>query len=73
MPGCYQGVDDRPDANATTTWHVALRPGQRKALDKEKENDALIDKVEKLKAAIRIKVKHPFKTLLRLFQTLKWQ
>ena len=30
----YQGVEKRPDANAEVTWHVAMRPGKRRALDK---------------------------------------
>ena len=31
----YQGIEKRPDANADVTWHVAMRPGKRKALNKE--------------------------------------
>src|SRR5659263_51925 len=34
----YQGIEKRPDAKADVTWHVAMRPGKRKALDK---NDPL--------------------------------
>ena len=56
----YQGVEKRPDANADVTWHVAMRPGKRKALNIENEADAMIDKAEKLKAGIRAKVEHPF-------------
>jgi IS5 family transposase len=52
----YQGVEKRPDANAEVTWHVAMRPGKRKALNKENAGDALIDQAEKLKAGIRAKV-----------------
>ena len=42
------------------TWHIAMRPGKRKALGKNDPWDALTDKIEKAKASIRAKVKHPF-------------
>lgn len=64
----YQGVDKRPDAQKGVTWHVAMRPGKRKELDKEnKPVDALIEQLEKLKAGIRAKVEHPFRVLKRQF------
>ena len=63
----YQGVHKRPDARAGVTWHIAMRPGKRRALDKENNPvDALIDQVEKIKASIRAKVEHPF-------GVIKWQ
>ena len=31
----YQGAHKRPDASKGVTWHVAMRPGKRKELDKE--------------------------------------
>ena len=63
----YQGVHKRPDARAGVTWHIAMRPGKRTALDKENNPvDALIDQVEKIKASIRAKVEHPF-------GVIKWQ
>lgn len=67
----YQGVQKRPDANAEVTWHVAMRPGKRKALDKTKPIDALIDKLEKLKAGVRAKVEHPFRVIKRQFGFVK--
>ena len=67
----YQGVEKRPDANADVTWHVAMRPGKRKALNKENEAEAMIDKAEKLKAGIRAKVEHPFRVLKRQFGFVK--
>ena len=67
----YQGVEKRPDANAEVTWHVAMRPGKRKALDKSKPIDALIDKIEKLKAGVRAKVEHPFRVIKRQFGFVK--
>ena len=67
----YQGVEKRPDANADVAWHVAMRPGKRKALDKTKPIDALIDKIEKLKAGVRAKVEHPFRVIKRQFGFVK--
>jgi IS5 family transposase len=64
----YQGADKRPDAKASHKWHVAMRPGKRKKLDKDSNpRDALIDKVEKIKAGIRAKVEHPFRVIKRQF------
>ena len=64
----YQGAHKRPDARAGVTWHVAMRPGKRKELDKQnKPRDALIDLLEKIKAGIRAKVEHPFRVLKRQF------
>ena len=68
----YQGADRRPDANADVSWHVAMRPGKRRELDKENNPiDALIEKVEKLKASIRAKVEHPFRVIKRQFGFVK--
>jgi IS5 family transposase len=67
----YQGVEKRPDANAEVTWHVAMRPGKRKVLNKENAGDALIDQAEKLKAGIRAKVEHPFRVVKRQFGYVK--
>jgi IS5 family transposase len=67
----YQGIEKRPDAQADVTWHVAMRPGKRKALDKEDEADAMLDKAEKLKAGVRAKVEHPFRVIKRQFGFIK--
>jgi IS5 family transposase len=40
-----------------------MMPGKRRALKKSKTVDALIDKLEKLKASIRAKVEHPFRVI----------
>ena len=61
----YQGVQKRPDAKANVTWQVAMRPGKRRALNKDKPADALIDQAEKLKASVRAKVEHPFRVIKR--------
>jgi IS5 family transposase len=67
----YQGIEKRPDAKADITWHVAIRPGKRKALNKENEAEAMIDKAEKAKAGIRAKVEHRFRVVKRLFGFVK--
>ncbi|MDA0624870.1 IS5 family transposase, partial [Acinetobacter baumannii] len=42
----YQGIDKRPDSKEAVRWHIAMRPGKRRALDKENNPvDALIDQV----------------------------
>jgi len=67
----YQGIEKRADATPDVTWHVAMRPGKRNALDKDNEADALIDKAEKLKASVRAKVEHPFRVIKRQFGFVK--
>jgi len=67
----YQGIEKRPDAKAEVTWHIAMRPGKRKALDKDNQADAMIDKAEKLKAGVRAKVEHPFRVIKRQFGFVK--
>ena len=58
----YQGVDKRDDAKSVN-WHVAMRPGKRRALDKNSPWGNLLDKAEQLKASVRAKVEHPFRVL----------
>jgi IS5 family transposase len=67
----YQGIEKRADAKPNIKWHIAMRPGKRKALNKSNEADALIDKAEKLKAGIRAKVEHPFRVIKRQFGYVK--
>jgi IS5 family transposase len=67
----YQGVDKRTDAKLGIKWHIAMRPGKRKALNEDNEADALTDKAEKLKAGIRAKVEHPFRVIKRQFGYVK--
>ena len=67
----YQGVEKRPDANADVTWFVAMRPGKLRALDKDNEADAMLDKAEKRKASVRAKVEHPFRVIKRQFGFVK--
>ena len=67
----YQGVEKRPDANADVSWHAAMLPGKRCALDKTNPIDALIDKIEKRKAGVCAKVEHPFQVIKRQFGFVK--
>jgi IS5 family transposase len=68
----YQGVEKREDTRSIkTTWHVAMRPGKRRALDKESPLGKLLDKIERLKARIRAKVEHPFRVIKRQFGHVK--
>lgn len=67
----YQGANKRGDAKAGVTWHVAMRPGKRKALNKDEPWGALTDKIEKAKAGIRAKVEHPFRVIKRQFGYIK--
>jgi IS5 family transposase len=67
----YQGVAKRPDACEDVQWHVGMRPGKRRALDKTRKVDALVDQLERLKASIRAKVEHPFPVVKRQFGHVK--
>ena len=67
----YQGIEKRPDTKPDVKWHVAMRPGKRKALNKQDAADALIDAAEKIKAGVRAKVEHPFRVIKRQFGNLK--
>ena len=67
----YQGAHKRPDAREDVKWHVAMRPGKRKLLDKADPIDALTDQVERIKASIRAKVEHPFRVIKRQFGHVK--
>jgi len=67
----YQGVDKRPDAKDDIRWHVAMRPGKRKALDADDLADQCIEKAERLKASVRAKVEHPFRVIKCQFGHVK--
>ncbi len=68
----YQGTDKREEVQKLKVrWHVALRPGKRRALDKSTVSGALIDELERIKARIRARVQHPFRVIKRQFGHLK--
>jgi IS5 family transposase len=66
----YQGAMKRPEATGVE-WHVALRPGKRRALDRSRASHQLMDQLETLKASIRAKVEHPFRVIKRQFGFMK--
>ena len=67
----YQGAAKRAGAKKGVNWHVAMRPGKRKALDKTKLVDRLRDGIERTKASVRAKVEHPFRVIKRQFGHVK--
>ena len=67
----FQGADKRADARQDVTWHVAMKPGKRKALDKNDPIEGALDEIERIKAKIRAKVEHPFRVVKRQFGYVK--
>jgi IS5 family transposase len=67
----YQGAHKRPDARENVTWHVAMRPGKRTALDMTRKVDRITNEIERLKASVRAKVEHPFRVIKRQFGHVK--
>ena len=68
----YQGVGKRAETqDIKTHWHVAMRPGKRKLLDKSTPMGAIQDQLERAKARIRAKVEHPFRVIKRQFGHMK--
>jgi transposase, IS5 family len=63
----YQGAHKRADAKPGVVWHVAMKPGKRKVLDKNTPLGAITEQIEKMKASIRAKVEHPFRVIKRQF------
>ena len=58
----YRGTHKRPDATGAT-WHVAMRPSERKRWKKVPRIGRLLDYAERVKASVRAKVEHPFRVL----------
>ncbi len=64
----YQCVAKREEVQGIeASWHVSMRPGKRRALDKNTPMGAILDKLEQAKARIRAKVEHPFRVIKRQF------
>lgn len=67
----YQGVEKREEnLELPVTWHIAMRPSKRKALDKSAVGE-LMERLEHTKASIRAKVEHPFHVVKNLFRHRK--
>jgi len=71
MRAAMRAIRGRTDVKADVRWHIAMRPGKRRALYKNRPADALIDRLEKLKAGIWAKVEHPFRVIKRQFGHVK--
>ena len=61
----YTGVEKREDTkHIKATWHVAMKPTKRKAIEIEsKRMSKTIEKLEYLKASVRSKVEHQFRII----------
>jgi len=66
----YLGANKRLEAT-DVDWHVAMRPGMRRALNKHSPWGGLLDKAEQLKASVRAKVEHPFRVIKCQFGSTK--
>lgn len=63
-----RGVDKRDETQSLNVrWHVAMRPGQRRALDTSTLLGQVREALERVKARIRAKGEHPFYVIKRLF------
>jgi IS5 family transposase len=67
----YQGVHKRPDAQPDVRWHVAMKPGKRKAMDKSTPLGQIAERIEQIKASVYAKVEHPFRVIKRQFGHVK--
>ncbi len=68
----YQGVTKREEVQGIqANWHVAMRPGKRRALDKHSPMGSELDQLEQVKARIRAKVEHPLRVIKRQFGHMK--
>lgn len=67
----YQGVEKREEnQDRQINWHVAMRPGKRRALGTDRLG-RLLEQYEQAKARIRAKVEHPFHVVKNLFRHRK--
>jgi len=67
----YQGVEKRAEnQDKPVTWHVAMRPGKRRALPATPLG-ACLKQLEEVKAKIRAKVEHPLRVIKRQFGDVK--
>jgi IS5 family transposase len=66
----YTGVAKRLESKRAIDWHVAMKPGKRRALGKTRL-DRLYDKIERLKAQVRARGEHAFRVVKRQFGYVK--
>jgi transposase, IS5 family len=68
----YQGIDKREEVKSILAkWHVAMRPGKRRALNPALKSERIMEQIEQLKATVRAKVEHPFRVIKRQFGFVK--
>lgn len=68
----YQGVQKREEhTGSTVNWHVAMRPGKRRALNSARGSHRLLEAVEKIKASIHAKVEQSFRVIKQKFGCTK--
>ena len=70
----YRGVHKREEVQTQhphVNWHIAMMPGQRRGMDKNRPINALKEQLEKIKASIRAKVEHPFRVVKCQFGYVK--
>ena len=53
------------------TWHIAMRPDKRRAMDKQSPPGATLDRTEQLKSSSRAEVEHPFQVIKRQLSLTK--
>ena len=67
----YAGIDKREESiGVPVNWHVAMRPGKRRALPQHGWGEKL-EWVEQIKASLRAKVEHPFHVVKNIFRHRK--
>lgn len=68
----YQGAEKRMELQDTNVeWLIAERPGKVRALKKHSRKNKTAINIEYLKASIRAKVEHPFRTIKCQFGFIK--
>lgn len=67
-----QGVTKREETqHIEANWHVAMRPGKRRALDTDSPVGTVMDRLEHVKDRIQAKVEQPFRVIKRQFGHVK--
>jgi IS5 family transposase len=66
----YIGVEQRPERKRRVEWHVAMRPGKRRAL-RDTAAGRVRDRIERLKAQVRARGEHAFRVIKRQFGYVK--
>jgi len=68
----YRGAEKREELKSVTAdWHIAERPGKIRVLKKHPRKNKVPIQTEYLKASVRAKVEHPFRTIKCQFGFIK--